>query len=40
MTKIGDIIKDYLDNNPKIIQKTDIIELLTKINCGKIFNDS
>jgi succinate semialdehyde reductase len=36
------ILKDrkHLDNNPKIIQKTDIIELLTKINCGKIFNDS
>ena len=35
------IFKDrkHLDNNPKNIKKTDIIELLTKINSDKIFNN-
>jgi succinate semialdehyde reductase len=35
------ILKDrkHLDNNPKPVQKNDIIELLTKINHGKIFDN-
>ena len=35
------ILKDrkHLDNNPISVQKNDIIELLTKINSGKIFDD-
>ena len=35
------ILKDkkHLDNNPIPVQKNDIIELLTKINSGKIFDN-